>query len=215
MLKAAVVYLQGSGGNLLARTLALSEQTVAYLPYKQHSEQPTATINALDRLKLYNNWNSKTWCNSEKEIRIWYHYGVSDFYKYEETNLWLIDQFHPAMFESELSKQILFDSVQSWENLIFIHWKKSSLDLIIKLSSLKRKDLNHRAQIESTELDIFEKLIKTHPAHIVNWEDMLEEITYIQVITDLAQKLNLVLNFSLVRQLWRSWKTETDKILNT
>ena len=213
MLKAAIIYLQGSGGNLLARTLALSEQTIAYLPQPQHDTQPIQRVSAEDRIKLYNNWNSKNWVATETEIRIGYHIGSNDFYKYADSDLWLIDSFHPAMFKNELDKKILFNDTSAWEHLIFIKWKESSLDTIIKLAKLKRSDLTHQAQIKHTELDIFKKLT-AYPGLSIQWEDMLKESTYIKSITELTQKLNLVLNFSLVSQLWKSWIIETEKILN-
>jgi hypothetical protein len=213
LLKAAIIYLQGSGGNLLVRTLALSEQTIAYLPQSQHDTQPIQRVSAEDRIKLYNNWNSKNWTATETEIRIGYHIGSNDFYKYDDSDLWLIDSFHPAAFENELDKKILFNDTSAWEHLVFIKWKESSLDTIIKLAKLKRPDLNHQAQIKQTELDVFKKLT-VYPGLSIQWEDMLKESTYIKSITELTQKLNLVLNFSLVSQLWKSWIIETEKILN-
>ena len=214
MLKAAIVYLQGSGGNLLSRTLALSEQTVAYLPRAQAEQQPTTTINARDRLQLYNNWNSKNWPGSEEELAIWYRHGRQDFCNYETTDLWLIDQFHPAMFDTELENSVLFNNISAWEHLIFVQWEPDNLDTIRRLAKLKRTDMNHLTQIDHNELPIFKKLIQRYPAHTVKWEHLLAEASYINAIEDLAEKLNLILDFDLVRILWQSWKTETDKILN-
>jgi hypothetical protein len=206
--------MQGSGGNLLTRTLSLSEQTVAYLPSNLALQQPTLRILASDRFKLYNNWNSDNWTDSETQIRIWYHCGIGDFFYYEDTDLWLIDQFHPHMFETEIDKKILFDNVHAWEHLIFIQWKQPSLATIKKLAKVKRPDMNHEFQIDKVELDSFERLISGYSAHTVYWEDMLEEDLYIQTIRDLSGKLNLILDFSLVKQLWKSWKIETEKLLN-
>ena len=216
MLKAAIVYLQGSGGNLLARTLSLSEQTIAYLPQDLASSQPTLKIDAQHRVTLYNNWSSSNWADSETQIRIWYHCGIQEFFHYEDSDLWLIDQFHPWMFEKEIDKKLLFDSVHAWEHLIFIHWKQSSLDTIEKLATVKRPDLNHRLQIKHVELDSFKKLLDrySHLAHVVHWEDMWEESSYMESVEQLANKLNLILDFSLVRELWKSWKIETEKLLN-
>lgn len=214
MLKAAIVYLQGSGGNLLARTLSLGEQTVAYLPRHLALQQPTLRIPAHDRFELYNNWNSDNWADSETQIRIWYHCGIGDFFYYQDTDLWLIDQFHPHMFETEIDKKILFDSVHAWEHLIFIRWKQTSLATIKKLAKVKRPDMNHEFQIDKVELDSFEQLISGYSAHTVYWEDMLEEDLYMQTVRDLSGKLNLILDFSLVKQLWKSWKIETEKLLN-
>ena len=113
MLKAAIVYLQGSGGNLLVRTLSLSEQTVAYLPMQYAEQQPTAEVSVHDRFKYYNNWDATNWTATETDIRIWYHTGMQDFVNYETTEKWLIDSFHPAMFKSEIDKKVLFETEKS------------------------------------------------------------------------------------------------------
>ena len=214
MLKAAIVYLQGSGGNLLSRTLSLSEQTVAYLPAQYAKEQPTMEVIASDRFKYYNNWNSTNWISTETDIQIWYHNGTQDFVNYEITDKWLVDSFHPAMFESELIKKVLFETEKSWEHLIFIRYNNSSLPVIEKLAKLKRIDMDHILQIKNTEITVFNKLIECYPAHYVNWEDMLDLSTYIIAIKELATKLKLILDYSLVEQLWTSWNIETMKILH-
>ena len=120
MLKAAVVYLQGSGGNLLARTLSLSEQTVAYLPMQYAEQQPTMEVSVDDRFKYYSNWKANNWTATETDIGIWYHAGIQNFVNYETTEKWLIDCFHPARFQSELDKKVLFENEKSWEHLIFV-----------------------------------------------------------------------------------------------
>ena len=214
MLKAAIVYLQGSGGNLLSRTLSLSEQTVAYLPAQYAKEQPTMEVIASDRFKYYNNWNSTNWISTETDIRIWYHNGTQDFVNYEITDKWLVDSFHPAMFESELIKKVLFETEKTWEHLIFIRYNNSSLPVIEKLAKLKRIDMDHILQIKNTEIRVFNKLIECYPAHYVNWEDMVDLSTYIIAIKELATKLKLILDYSLVEQLWTSWNIETMKILH-
>ena len=106
MLKAAIVYLQGSGGNLLSRSLSLSEKTVAYLPVEYSQQQPYLELSATDRFAFYNNWDYTNWIRSES-LSIWYKHGKQDFVNYENSDLWLIDQFHPAMFDAETTKKIL------------------------------------------------------------------------------------------------------------
>ena len=214
MLKAAIVYLQGSGGNLLARSLSLSEKTVAYLPVEYRQQQPYLELSAQQRFLLYNNWNSADWPGTEKALRIWYHHGLQDFVNYENSNLWLIDQFHPAMFNAETIKKILWDNIHVWEHLIFIKYLDNSVELIKKLAKLKRPDMSHVLQIERTELNTFTKMQSTYEINIINWEHMLEKDSYIDAIEHLSQKLDLSLNLTLVIKLWQSWKTATDKLLN-
>jgi len=215
MLKAAIVYLQGSSGNLLGRTLSLSEQTVAYLPMQYAEQQPTMEVSVNDRFKYYNNWNATNWTATETDLRIWYRTGMQDFVNYETTKKWLIDCSHPANFKSELDKKVLFETEKSWEHLIFIRYADASLEIIKKLAKLKRPDLNHIAQINNIEIDIFNDLILQYPAaHYIDWEDMLELPSYITAIKKLAIKLNLILDYAIVEQLWMSWHSETQKVLH-
>jgi len=216
MLKAVIVYLQGSSGNLLGRTLSLSEQTVAYLPMQYAEQQPTMEVSVNDRFKYYNNWNATNWPATETDIRIWYHDGMQDFVNYETTKKWLIDSFHPSMFKSELDKKVLFETEESWEHLIFIRYADASLETIKKLAKLKRPDLsNTEAQINNTEIGIFNDLILQYPvAHCIDWKDMLELSSYITAIKKLAIKLNLILDYAIVEQLWMSWHSETQKVLH-
>lgn len=215
MLKAAIVYLQGSGGNLLARTLSLSEQTVPYQTKNFADQQPTMRVSAQDRLRLYNNWNSGDWPSTENELRIWYHAGQQDFVNYELTEQWLIDSFHPAMFEYEIKRKILFESVSSWDNIIFIKFEPENLETIKKLAILKRKDLNQNNQIAHIEIPCLDRLIAKYPqALTMSWQDMFNLSTFVVAIQQLAVQLNLDLDYDLVEKLWTTWHTETMKILH-
>ena len=213
MLKAAIVYLQGSGGNLLSRTLSLSEKTIAYLPAEYRQQQPYLELSAIERFKFYNNWDLTDWIKSES-LSVWYKNGSQHFINYENSNLWLIDQFHPAMFEFESNKNVLWDGINSWEHLIFIKYLDSSVELIKKLAKLKRPDMTHVLQIERTELNTFAKMKSTYQANFINWEHMREKNSYIDAIESLSQKLDLDLDLELVVKLWESWKIATDKLLN-
>jgi hypothetical protein len=213
LLKAAIVYLQGSGGNLLSRTLSLSEKTVAYLPVEYSQQQPYLELSAPDRFAFYNNWDHTNWIKSES-LSIWYKHGRQDFVNYENSDLWLIDQFHPAMFNAETTKKILWNNIHVWEHLIFIKYLDSSVELIKKLAKLKRPDMSHVLQIERTELNIFAKMQSTYKINVINWEHMLEKDSYINAVEHLSRKLDLNLNLTLVIKLWQSWKTATDKLLN-
>jgi hypothetical protein len=156
MLKAAIIYLQGSGGNLLSRVLTLSPQTIAYLPRELSQQQHCFKIEELDRYLLYNNWDSNDWIQTENNIRLWYHCGINDFANYESSDMFLIDQFHPCMFDYENKRSMLWTKESQWQNLIFIRYCPESLDKIASLASKKRPDLNHLEQIYSKELPCME-----------------------------------------------------------
>ena len=195
------MYVQGSGGNLLARSLALSEKTVAYLPEEFSQQQPYMRLSATKRFEFYNNWDHSDWIKSES-LRIWYKHRKQDFVNYENSDLWLIDQFHPAMFQTETTKQVLWNTVNVWEYLIFIKYQPSSVALIKKIAKLKRPDLLHVNQIDSTEISTFDNIQHDYSATVVNWEDMLKQTTYIDIVTQLSEKLNLSLKNEVLTDIY-------------
>lgn len=213
MLKAAVIYMQGSGGNLLLRTLALNETTVPIVPKQLANDQPTLTISELERYKLYDNWNSNNWTTSENEIQLWYKTGDQQFLNYEESPKLLIDVFHPQQFKDETEKKVLWKDVKMWEHLIYIKYDPTDLDKIIKIAGLKRQDLNHKAQILTCEISAYEHLINAYPGLELHWKDMQHLETYVNSVTAITDQLGISLNLDLVTKLWESWKLKTDCLL--
>ena len=214
MLTAAIIYVQGSGGNLLARTLSLAPGTVAYLPNTLADQQPTLNMTPDQRLALYNNWDYNNWIRTETNIQIWYHHGLNNFIDYELSSLKLIDQFHPDMFAYETQRKLLWTSAANWENLVFIKYKPESILQIINLAQAKRKDLTHTYQIETTELTCFEQLLEQYPNHLaIWWEDMLQLDSYIKNIKQLATRLSITVDLELATQLWQCWNYNTNLII--
>jgi hypothetical protein len=213
LLKAAIVYVPGSGGNLLSRTLCLSEKTIAIVPKELSGKQPTVQLTAKERYEIYNNWKASNWIETETDIRIWYHTNDQEFVNYQLSALELIDQFHPKQFEDENNRQLLWTNIESWKHLIFIQYQEENLNKIIKLAELKRQDLSHKQQILHNEIDAFKRLTNSYSGYTVNWEDMQSIDTYIFCIDNLSRQLNLTIDLELVEKLWISWKIETDKLL--
>jgi len=213
MLKAVVVYMQGTGGNLLLRSLCLADNTISPVAQELKEQQPTLNLNAEQKFKLYNNWNHDNWTQTETSINIWYHRGLQDFVNYELSDLYLIDAFHPMDWENENQKLILWGDPSAWQHRIMITWQPESFDLIHKLARLKRKDLNHSAQLP-TEMAAYDRTLATHTGPTIAWESMLNKHTYLAEIKRLADMLNLNLDLDLVAQLWHSWKRTTDQVLS-
>jgi hypothetical protein len=214
MLKAVIIYVQGTGGNLLARTLTLCESTIPYVPRELAEQQPTLHATAKQRLEWNNNWNAHDWTETELSRAIWYRKGLQEFVNYELSELNLIDYFHPMDFERENGRQLLWTSVQSWQHLIYIRHRTTSLPLIKTLADRKRRDLKHVYVIESQEMPKFHQLRDQYPGLTIDWEDMLSLDTYLIAIQRLAQALKLELDYTLVQELWTSWKQATDEIIN-
>jgi hypothetical protein len=214
MLKAAIIYLQGSGGNLLSRVLTLSPQTIAYLPKEFSQRQHYFKIGAFDRYQLYNNWNSKNWTQTENDIRLWYHCGSNDFVNYESSAMFLIDQFHPCMFDYENKRSLLWTKESRWQHLIFIRYRPESFGKIVSLASKKRPDLDHAKQIYSKELDCMETLIETHQNRLeIWWEDMLKLNSFLDSTKIIADKLQISLDWDLASNLWNKWHQQTALLL--
>ena len=214
MLTAAIVYVQGSGGNLLARALSLDPKTVAYLPENLAIQQSTYSLDSAERLAWYNNWNAQNWTHTEKEIDIWYHTGLTDFVNYETSELKLIDRFHPLMFENETKQATLWDSVNRWQHVIFIKYQDASLDKIIQLAKLKRTDLTHRYQIPK-EIESFQRLTASIPKHLdIWWEDLLHLDSFISSVKNIAFQINIEFNVDLATTLWQDWHKNTTLLTN-
>lgn len=212
MLTAMIVYLQGSGGNIVARSLALDPDTVPFVPQNLAPEQHQLSMSTPHRLQLYNNWNSQDWAQTEHELKIWYHPGVTDFVAYEQSPLKLIDTFHPRAFLDESQKQQLWHSNTQWQQCVLIDWDPDDLPEIMLLARLKRRDMCHIEQIKQQELTAFAQVKQLPNFHCIHWKDMLQLDSYIFAIMQLANKLNLHLDTDAVRLLWTSWKQHTDII---
>jgi hypothetical protein len=116
-------------------------------------------------------------------------------------------------WENENQKRILWSDPSAWQHQIMITWRPESFDLIHTLARLKRKDLNHSAQLP-TEMAAYDRILATHTGPIIAWESMLNKQTYLEEIERLADILNLNLDLDLVAQLWHSWKHTTDQVLS-
>jgi hypothetical protein len=213
-LKIAIIYVQGSGGNLLSRALALSEKTIPYCK-KDHSHiQHNMEMSQTDRYELYSNWNHSDWTMTEREIGMWYRIGLNDFVNYEKSSKYAICQFHPAEFYNENLKRVLWDDISVWENILLIDFEDESLDKIVEFATKKRLDLNHKSQIHSNELAKF-SLIKQHVKKLtlVKWEDLLNLDSFVNVIHTVSAQLGLSdINNELVIKLWEKWKYESDML---
>lgn len=216
MLKCAIIYLQGSGGNLLARSLALNEKTIPFVPKSDAINQCNLNLASDKRLESYNNWLSNNWDKTEKDIDIWYHHGIGDFVQYEKSNLLLVDRFHSAQFEYENNKKVLWTNISAWEHLIFIKYLPNSLDTIIKLAQLKRTDMYHVIQIHKNEIDAYNRLLNQYEniSSSIFWEEMQSLDNYVKNIRRIATKIDVDVDLDMVATLWTKWKIETDKCLN-
>lgn len=213
MLKAVIVYMQGTGGNLLSRSLCLADNTISPVAVELKDQQPTLNLNAQQKFEICNNWNWQDWSQTETKICYWYKFGLQEFVNYEQSDLYLIDAFHPVDWENENKKQVLWSDPSVWQHIVMITWQPESFDLIHQMARLKRKDLNHSARLPK-EMAAYDRILATHAGPTIAWESMLNKHTYLTEITKLAQVLQLNVDLDLVAQLWDSWKHTTDLVLS-
>jgi hypothetical protein len=213
MLKAVIIYVQGSAGNLLNRTLTLDSNTIPILPAKLSLTQPYVNMTPGNRLRMYNNWDYLDWTTTEMDLSMWYKNGANNFVDYELSNKLLIDSMHPCMFYNNHTKMV-WTNDNFWENIIFIDWKDSNLNDIIHNANMKRIDLEQEQQI-SKEVPMFKKLMELYPnSHTIHWESTLHLDTYLKEVHRLTEILSLDIDDNLVEMLWHKWHSQSNMLLN-
>ncbi len=89
----------GSGGNMLNRILCLSEKTIPLVKHEDvYVDQVTQMLSKQQRFDLYNFFDVTDWRTSEYSVILQYKWGFNDFYKYEQSEQFLIDNWHPHVF---------------------------------------------------------------------------------------------------------------------
>lgn len=197
MLTACIVYVQGSAGNLIARSLALDPTTVAY----GHANS------AAGRAIEYANWDSTNWTQSEKQLEIDYLRGDAEFVTHEKNEQKLVHRLHPAQFVD--GSNILWTGEYNWQNLIFI--VPDDIETITKLAQRKRTDLNHKSQI-TKETQIWNNLVE-QATYKVNFTELLDDQKFYMHIDNLCAIINVNYYPELVKKIWTKWYTETCKLI--
>ena len=197
MLTACIVYVQGSAGNLLARCLSLDAGTVPY----------GKKIHAENRVLEYNNWDSTFWTSSEVDLEIEYMRGTAPYHQHETSALKLVHRLHPEQFLD--GERTLWTADYKWENLIFI--EPNDIDIITKLATLKRTDLEHETQIKK-ELKTYKTLI-SQATYILPFTDMFDESKFYKHIQTLCATIDVIYYEEYVKQIWTKWYDETCKLI--
>jgi len=214
MLKSVIIFIQGSSGTLLARTLTLDKATIPWVTVDSAAEQHLINPTSQARLEMYNNWDSDNWMATEKELSLWYKEGKNDFENYASSDNLMIDTMHPLIFK--LNSEInLWSEDNFWEKLIFIGWNdNNSLNVISNNAKSKRPDSFHSVDSLNESVQIFHELIKKYPdSYVIPWERIAKLDSYLDEIDKIATLLGLQLDMKLVTLLWTKWETETKELL--
>lgn len=214
MLTAPIIYLQGSGGNLVARSLTLDPNTVPYLPQDLLHTALDQLYTTEQRFDMYNNWDHNDWSRSE-QLLIQYHCPPGNTAKHQATPLRLISTFHPKQFaDGELHGT--WGKYPYWEHIIFIDYDNDDISLITKLARLKRKDMpGHAAQVYNVELSCMMKLMAHKSKHLtIHWHKFKTAQEFCSAIKDISEKLNVNFYPHCVKELWQHWDRQNKLLIH-
>lgn len=202
MLKACIIYIPGCGGSFLRRILSLSENSIVSDPLKQ--------ISCKEKFELFNNWNDQNWKLGEDLHKPNYRYGIKDFFEFEQSNLFLIDAWHPQEFLNHEQNQTCWIK-NTWPKLIVIDVNDSFKTFVEINQSTKHYEANwdqEKSAIDQIKTNFNEKILT------INFESFLNQKMFVQEIELINSKLSLDLNFDLVEKLWQGWYSKSTKVWN-
>ena len=207
MLKATIVFLPGSGGSMLYKTLTLSEKTITGTNCVD-LEEYKKKLSAQEKFNRYVVWDANNWKKEETKDYLSYKLGKVDFFHYEQSDLWLIDRWHPVEFAQLLESKTLWGDT-FYQHVIFIDVDSTQQEFLSNNQETKKYTLNfvsELAQLRQLQHQ-FRDISCTIP-----FLTFLKQDSYMQEIEKLNQQLNLHLDMTLVEQLWQSWARESNLV---
>jgi hypothetical protein len=207
MLKATIIYLPGSAGNMLYKTLTLSEKTITGTSGRDLNEYEKK-LTAEEKFNQYSSWDSQNWKKEELKYCLNFKLGLADFYHYEQCKLWLIDHWHPVEFYNQYITNILWGDT-FYEKVILIQVTPDHKEFLISNQNTKQYSLNfddeyqHQLKLQN----MFQDRILT-----ISFDSFFNEDTYLDQIVQLDKKLNLELDIALVARLWQNWFRESSLV---
>ena len=205
MLKAAVVYIPGSGGNFLYRVLNLSERFINPGDTDPNNIQ---RMSSLERLAMMNNWistDTETWKDNEDLFQPGYRTSSTPYVDYEQTPNWFLDNWHPNELVSNLDT--LFGE-NFYQHLVVID-ALDHKDFLLRNQRTKKYGLDWPVQTQALEqcLTQFSDRVVMIP-----FSSFFEWALFAQEIERIGDQLDLALPMDLVYELWAKWYTESQKL---
>jgi len=200
MLKATIIYLPGSAGSMLYKTLTLSEKTITGTR-GQDLDEYKKKLTAQEKFNRYMTWDSTDWKKAERKDRLSYTIGAIDFYHYEDCELWTIDNWHPLEFYSHYTQKILWGK-KFYEKVILIEVGPEHKEFLLKNRATKVYSLDFDNEYQClTEISNMLKDISL----TVPFDSFFDRTQYLNQIAKLDLELDLELDLNLVDDLWRLW----------
>lgn len=199
MLKACILYLPGSGGTLLYRTLTLSTKTIC----GNHLDRD---LLAQQRFDCYNQWSSADWKKAERQELLSYKSGDRNYADFVNTPRWLIDVWHPVEFCDHIN--ILWEPDLSFFELLIAVDPSGHRDFLERNQGVKNYRLDWDREWESYVWcqHRFKDIWVQYP-----FDHLLDLDEFLCMISQINARLDLGLDFDLVEKLWRSWYDESVK----
>ncbi len=192
----------GSGGNMLNRILCLSEKTIPLVKHEDvYVDQVTQMLSKQQRFDLYNFFDVTDWRTSEYSVILQYKWGFNDFYKYEQSEQFLIDNWHPHVFEQEVNRGVLWGD-NFWEHVIFIDCDQDDKAFINAQTTKKDYPPNSQEMF-----DCYDRLIEQYRdlSIVLSFKTILDKTKFQTWLTDISQQLELDLDIELSMKLWNNW----------
>jgi hypothetical protein len=204
MLKATIIYLPGSAGSMLYKTLTLSEKTITGTK-GQDLEEYNKKLTAQEKFSRYITWDSTDWKTQERKDLLGYVNGRIDFHHYEESDLWTIDSWHPLEFHNQYTQKTLWGE-KFYENVISIQVGPEHKEFLLANQTAKRYSLDFDKEYQCLNIlcGIFGNILLTIP-----FDSFFNKIQYLDQISKLDTELYLELNLDLVEDLWEHWFKES------
>jgi len=207
MLKATIIYLPGAAGNMLYKTLTLSEKTITGTAGKDLNEY-NKKLTAEEKFNRYSVWDSYNWKKEETKDCLNFKLGLVDFYHYEQCQLWLIDHWHPVEFYNQYTTNILWGDV-FYEKVILIQVNPGHREFLINNQTAKQYclDFDDEYQHQLKLQNMFQDRLLVIP-----FDSFFDKQAYLDQIILLDTKLNLELDMDLVAKLWQNWFRESFRL---
>ena len=202
MLKAAIIYIPGTGGNFFRRALSLGKDLIVESAYE--------LIDVGKKFQLFNNWNSVNWKSSENLHRPAYRSNKQEFCHFEQSKLLLIDAWHPVEFLQHDQQELAWPAGK-WDSLIFINVNESDRGFIER--NQKTKEYRVDWEAETHDFDLLKQQYKDNSID-VGFDELCNQQQYLVQVARINSKLDLHLDMDLVSQLWKSWHTASEHAWN-
>ena len=207
MLKATIIYLPGSAGTMLYKTLTLSKKTITGTSGRDPEEYKTK-LTTQEKFNRYMTWDSKNWKKEEKKDKLSYATGLIDFHHYEDCDLWTIDCWHPTEFYTQYMQKTLWGN-KFYENVILIQVSPEHKEFLLANQTAKSYrldfDLEYHRMLEISTM--FNDELLTLP-----FDSFFVKTQYLDQISKLNTELDLELDLNLVADLWKLWFRESSLI---